>query len=610
MARKPHSQRFAHPRPSEQGQSLTYCSQRPNIAFRSVRNSAQAWAEGLDGSRIPSIRDFVRQAVEAYAAILATRGDISEGPSCPFEGVEFARVVGNPADLANAVGKAAADLEPVSAGYWMGATYASLLPGEVRSRLGAYYTPPSLSARLLDLADSAGTNWRTCRALDPACGGGAFLGPIASRMARGLCELPKDEIVASIAERLSGLEIDPFAAWLSQVFLELQLAKSLRRSSTKLPRLVEVCDSLERCPTVGSFDLVVGNPPYGRVRLRPELREQFRRSLYGHANLYGVFTDLALRWASPGGLIAFVTPTSFLAGQYFKSLRKLIASDAPPIAVDVVEARQGVFEDVLQETMLSLFRSRGSPLEADVHQISVRGSGTAKVRSVGTFRLPTDPSSPWILPRRSDQVPLIERLAKLPSRLADWGYMISTGPLVWNRHKSQLRRTAGPGCAPLVWAEAIAGPGNFIFRANKKHHLPYFELRQGDDWLCIDEPCVLLQRTTAKEQGRRLVAATLPSSLIDEFGGVVVENHLNMIRPQNGHPKVSQSVVAAVLNSDVVDSAFRCISGSVAVSAFELEALPLPPADRVGELKELVDQRSPAENIERCLRELYFGVGA
>jgi len=41
-------------------------------------------------------------------------------------------------------------------------------------------------------------------------------------------------------------------------------------------------------------------------------------------------------------------------------------------------------------------------------------------------------------------------------------------------------------------------------------------------------------------------------------------------------PKVLTAVLAALLNSAVVDQVFRCISGSVAVSAFELEALPLP----------------------------------
>ncbi|MQT61498.1 N-6 DNA methylase, partial [Pseudomonas sp. FSL R10-0399] len=78
------------------------------------------------------------------------------------------------------------------------------------------------------------------------------------------------------------------------------------------------CDSLRRSPPKDRFDLVIGNPPYGRAKLDAETRERYKRSLYGHANLYGLFTDLALRHTKPGGVIAYVTPTSFLAGVYFK----------------------------------------------------------------------------------------------------------------------------------------------------------------------------------------------------------------------------------------------------------------------------------------------------
>ena len=39
---------------------------------------------------------------------------------------------------------------------------------------------------------------------------------------------------------------------------------------------------------------------------------------------------------------------------------------------------------------------------------------------------------------------------------------------------------------------------------------------------------------------------------------------------------MSATTIAALLVSAVLDEAFRCISGSVAVSAAELEALPLP----------------------------------
>jgi adenine-specific DNA-methyltransferase len=113
-----------------------------------------------------------------------------------------------------------------------------------------------------------------------------------------------------------------------------------------------------------------------------------------------------------------------------------------------------------------------------------------------------------------------------------------------------------------------------------------------------------VQRTTAKEQRRRLIAAELSQAFIETHGGVIVENHLNMVRAI-GAPKVSPAAVAAVLNSDIIDQVFRCISGSVAVSAFELEAIPLPPASVMPAIERLVSSGATRATIEKALRGLY-----
>jgi len=64
-------------------------------------------------------------------------------------------------------------------------------------------------------------------------------------------------------------------------------------------------------------------------------------------------------------------------------------------------------------------------------------------------------------------------------------------------------------------------------------------------------------------------------------------------------------VLCALLNSDIVDKAFRCLSGSVAVSAYELEALPLPPPEELSSLTGLVQERASREVIERACAELF-----
>lgn len=281
-----------------------------------------------------------------------------------------------------------------------------------------------------------------------------------------------------------------------------------------------------------------------------------------------------------------------------------MAEGAPPVAIDFVHARRGVFEDVLQETLLAVYSKSGKCRPFQVHYLNVDNEREARLTKNGKVSLPADASAPWLAPRDPNHVSLIKAAEGFPSRLADWGYSVSTGPLVWNRFKPQMRGRAGHGLYPLIWAEAVTADGRFVFRADKKNHSPFFKPEVGDEWLVVNRGCVLVQRTTAKEQQRRLIAAELPQAFIETHDGVIVENHLNMVRAQRA-PKVSPATVAAVLNSDVADQVFRCISGSVAVSAFELEAIPLPPASSMATIERLVAKGATRMAIETALRRLY-----
>lgn len=508
------------------------------------------------------------------------------------------------ASLAGTMGHAAARLDPITAGYLIGVTYTAMLPDETRSRMGVYYTPPGLARRLLDMASAAGADWRSCRVIDPACGGGAFLAPIASRIVSESRCLNARQIVRAIGARVRGLEIDPFAAWASQVFLELTLMHACREAAERLPVVVGICNSLLTETVEGGFDVVIGNPPYGRVTLSPEVRERYRRGLYGHANLYGLFTDLAIRLSRPGGVIAYVTPTSFLAGEYFKALRALLADQAPPSNIDFVSLREGVFDDVLQETLLATYQRGKKPASCSVHFITPVDCDSIETEPAGRFGLPSRSGDPWLIPRTVEQGQLIPALQDMTHRLRDYGYEVSTGPLVWNRHKKQLRAHPDKGTLPLIWAECVTPAGAFVFRADKKNHEPYFKPSDGDEWLITRSPCILLQRTTAKEQNRRLIATELPRGFLVEHGAVVIENHLNMIRPIDGAPRIPPRVLTAFLNAEIVDKAFRCFSGSVAVSAYELEALPLPPPESLDCIADLVRAGAGRTVIDRACARL------
>lgn len=512
--------------------------------------------------------------------------------------------------IARNAASALATVSDVEASYLVGTLYTALLPNKLRASLGAYYTPPVLAERLLDIAATEGVDYSTVTALDPACGGGAFLAPLARRILndhRIQCLSPEEQLI-HIERHLAGIEIDGFAAWLSRAFLQLIVMPQSTATDRAIDANISEGNTLEiLTKDTRKFDLIIGNPPYGRTGLTKDQREYFERSLFGHANLYGIFLDAALRWRRDSGLVAFLTPTSFLGGQYFMKLRDLLIDEAPPLVIDFVEERKGVFDSVLQETCLTVFGP--NPAKTSVVHLLGVGDRALRAHRAGTFEINgAARGAPWLLPRTVTQSELIGKASTMRGRLHLLGFKASTGPLVWNRHKNQLRKKATKGTYPLIWAEAVrANRFNFVYKS--RADAPFCEILEGQSHLVVRDPCVLVQRTTAKEQRHRLIACAVPQSFIDKWGGIVVENHVNVLRA-SPQATISSKALAAVLNTSVIDQVFRCLSGSVAVSATELHALPLPSNGILSQVEKVAqddDVEKMMDRIERIMKRAYGG---
>lgn len=597
MARRPDGLQLAlthRPLASASGEA-------PILGSELLKCRARAFGESTPPKlRLAYAQSFLTFVISHYWSKLSPRPSrtLRPPPSPPARPLDREAL-----HVAAALAELAATRSVEDAGYLVGSTYAAMLPDDYRSAHGVFYTPPAVVRRLLDSVSAAGVDWVRCRVLDPSCGGGAFLGPVAQRMVYFLKGCDRRVLLRNLRNRLAGYEIDAFAAWMSLIFLDATLNELVGFSGDDQLNPIKICDSLAHHET-DDFDLVVGNPPYGRVTLTPELRVVYKRSLYGHANLYGVFLDLAVRKTRPGGIVAYVTPTSFLCGEYYKKLRALLGAEAPPAAIDFVSERSGVFDNVLQETLLAVFRRSPSGSKVQVQFVEVDGA-SVEVSHTVSVPLPPRADQPWIMPRARAAARTATRLRAMPNRLSDWGYEVSTGPFVWNRFKSRLRDNPERGAVPILWAEAVGTDGVFSFRAARRNHAPYFVVHHGEESLLVRKSCLLLQRTTAKEQPHRLIAAELPQSFIDEHGAVTVENHLNMVLPIGPEALMDTRTLAAFLNSSAADRAFRCISGTVAVSAYELESMPLPPATALKDLTRLICVSPTRQEIDEICDHLY-----
>src|SRR5439155_26881374 len=116
------------------------------------------------------------------------------------------------------------------------------------------------------------------------------------------------------------------------------------------------------------YDAVFVNPPYGRILgLSGEISAEWLAvSAPGHVNKYALFMDLAFRMAKPGGLVATVSPSSFVSGPLFEKLRVSIRTRAEVVRIDVLE-RKDVFHDVQQDACVTIFRMLSAGIQNARH---------------------------------------------------------------------------------------------------------------------------------------------------------------------------------------------------------------------------------------------------
>jgi predicted RNA methylase len=124
---------------------------------------------------------------------------------------------------------------------------------ERRRALGQFFTPPEVAAFMWDMAALLRGRKlaRTARVIDPACGEGVFL-----RVARDRGGLPPSQVF--------GVDIDEFLwpVWQSDPVLQ----------DTRLFRTNGLLDNPSIGLLSGSFDLVIGNPPFSGTGLKDLLR--------------------------------------------------------------------------------------------------------------------------------------------------------------------------------------------------------------------------------------------------------------------------------------------------------------------------------------------------
>jgi adenine-specific DNA-methyltransferase len=499
------------------------------------------------------------------------------------------------------------------AAYWIATAYSLLVDKDTRSERALFFTPPILADRLISNLLSAGADLVKNTWHDPACGGSAFLVPLALRMMKGLdgTKLTAKQKLITIENALSGNDIDAELLHLSAALLEMATFPLIKESRYSPEFNLTIGDGLLAAGS-GTYDAVICNPPYRKLKAGEvdAYREAHGDVIEGQPNIYGLFINRSLTLAKRDGLIGLLTPTSFLSGDSFSKLRAKLLKDACVLSVDMLGNRKSMFIDVLQETAITLLK----PTEAIRDNTNAKTqivvlTDDGKYRDVGKFPLPNS-GSPWPIPRSEDDAALVAAAERGQFTLTDYGYVPRIGSLVAYRDK-RPRFAKRPVdvkdrlIVPLVWATDIAPNGAFDHgrQHRSRKSRPFVQIKGLNEAGVVKVRSVLLQRLTSSDQRSRLVAAPISPEWLKKNLAYVCENHVIVLEPSK-QAAVSIELMAELLNTKAVDRVFRTISSATNVAVSELNALLLPaPAAWVAAVEKTTD-------FEAAARVAYEGTAA
>ena len=221
------------------------------------------------------------------------------------------------------------------------------------------------------------------RLVEPACGGGAFLGAVAARVSASCRAYDRpitDALDAVRAFDLLDRNVRESRDRVETVLLDAGERPEEARKAAEA--WIQQGDYLLQ-PEIGlRADYVVGNPPYIRLEDVPDERMTAYRNacstMGGRADVYVGFYEVALRSLSPDGQLGFICADRWMRNQYGRRLRQLVTK-AYSMDLALVMHDVDAFDDQVSAypaiTLISN-RDQGEAVAADTTKSF--GAGQAK----------------------------------------------------------------------------------------------------------------------------------------------------------------------------------------------------------------------------------------
>lgn len=488
----------------------------------------------------------------------------------------------------------------------LGIAYKNTVTEEHKKNAGQFFTPVEISKYMTSLISS---NKECIKILDPGCG----IGILTVAAAETLIERNKNIKNIEIVGFENDINILPYSescfeylrTWLSERNVNFTFFLCKNDFILHNARIISSDEN-----NIESYDLVIANPPYFKIR-KDDKRVLISKPLVnGQTNIYSIFILLSLRLLKKKGQIIFISPRSFCSGEYFKFFREKLLSTVEFKTIHLFKSRKAVFsrDKVLQENIILSANKRYHINENQLQLYPEPDNFIAISNSVGISDINSSQVNKYeealiirnLKGKKIIHLPLTEIDEKIirifslwQDTLASCNLCISTGPVVGFRNERFISFNEDLNTVPLLWLHNVGymncmWPSENNFKQKGEYIISNQETKPI---LVINSNFVLLRRFSTKDDKRRLIAAPyIASHYKSSFVGI--ENHLNYIYSKDGYLSRDETYgLAAILNSRLFDLYFRTFNGNINVSSSELRDLPMPDFELIKTLGSKVNNR-------------------
>ncbi len=488
---------------------------------------------------------------------------------------------------------------------------------ESRSTLGQFFTPAAVSrllAQMIEPKRDGGSD--VIRVLDAGAGTGMLTAAFVAAAACGWREKPR-KIIAT------AFEIDEnLIPYLRETLADCRnlCEKSGIEFSFEIENKNFIFESAKILsitlfePEREGFDLILLNPPYGKINSNSETNRVLRGAGIEVPNLYAAFLALAAERLAENGEIIAITPRSFCNGTYFRRFREFFLKRMSFRRFHVFASRRAAFKTdaVLQENVIFRAVKTGKKIGKIVISTSDTPEDSDFVfREVEPEELINPHDKESFIRLSGDELnnQVAERMKRFQANLADLGLSVSTGRVVDFRAAEFLRRSLnGENAAPLIYPYHLKSGSIAYPNPNPKKCEAILVTNETRNLLVETGVYVLVKRFSAKEERRRVTAAVFEPVSV-EGDKVGFENHLNYFHAGGKGIEIDLARgLALYLNSGFVDAYFRQFNGHTQVNAGDLRYLKYPTREELENLgREVCDENFPAQDeIDSLINRYLF----